>query len=113
VDPLSAHQVRTARSPARLLEAVSDRTVAFVHGFCAGSGIELPAFASRVVADPAVSIWLPEVAMGLIPGAGGTVSLPRRMGPARTAWLGLSGRRIGATEALAWGLVDSVEEISP
>jgi enoyl-CoA hydratase len=46
--------------------------------------------------------------MGLVPGAGGTVSLPRRIGRHRTAWLALSGRRIDAPTALAWGLVDRV-----
>jgi enoyl-CoA hydratase len=46
--------------------------------------------------------------MGLIPGAGGTVSLPRRIGRARTAWLALSGREIDAGTAHAWGLVDEL-----
>jgi enoyl-CoA hydratase/carnithine racemase len=53
---------------------------------------------------------LPELAMGLIPGAGGTVSLPRRIGARRTAELALSGEPIDATTALDWGLID---EISP
>jgi enoyl-CoA hydratase/carnithine racemase len=48
--------------------------------------------------------------MGLIPGAGGTVSLPRRIGPHRTAWLTLSGARIDAATALDWGLVDEIRE---
>ena len=51
---------------------------------------------------------LPEVGLGLVPGAGGTVSLPRRIGRQRTAWLALVGRRLAAEEALAWGLVDEV-----
>ena len=46
--------------------------------------------------------------MGLIPGAGGTVSLPRRIGRQRTAWLALSGERIDVDTAMAWGLVDEV-----
>ena len=47
--------------------------------------------------------------MGLVPGAGGTVSIPRRVGRQRAAWLALTGARIDAARALAWGLVDAVE----
>jgi enoyl-CoA hydratase/carnithine racemase len=61
-----------------------------------------------VVASPDTVIALPEVAMGLIPGAGGTISLPRRIGRHRTAYLALSGTRIVAELAQSWGLVDSV-----
>lgn len=107
-DPVSAHLVRTGRSPARLLALLSGRTEARLHGVCAGSGIELPAFAGTVRAHPGTRIWLPELAMGLIPGAGGTVSLARRIGAGRTAWMGLSGREIDAGTALRWGLVDEV-----
>lgn len=107
-DPVSAHLVRTARSPARLLHLLSARTEALVHGSCAGSGIELPAFASTVRARRETRMWLPELAMGLIPGAGGTVSLPRRIGPARTAWMGLSGIPVDAGTALRWGLIDGL-----
>jgi enoyl-CoA hydratase len=49
---------------------------------------------------------LPEVAMGLIPGAGGCVSIPRRIGRQRMNWLALTGIRLSVEEALAWGLVD-------
>jgi enoyl-CoA hydratase/carnithine racemase len=45
--------------------------------------------------------------MGLIPGAGGTVSLPRRIGRWRTAYLALSGQRLDLPTALTWGLVDA------
>ena len=51
---------------------------------------------------------LPEVGLGLVPGAGGTVSLPRRIGRHRTARLGLTGERIDAATALEWGLVDRI-----
>jgi enoyl-CoA hydratase/carnithine racemase len=46
--------------------------------------------------------------MGLVPGQGGTVSLPRRIGPHRTAWLALSGQALDAPTALEWGLVDEL-----
>lgn len=108
-DPATAHLVRLTRSPARLLAGLADRVEVRLHGACIGAGIELPAFAGRVVAHPDTFFALPEVTLGLIPGAGGTVSLPRRIGRLRTAELALSGRRLDAPTALAWGLVDSIE----
>ncbi|GIH73575.1 enoyl-CoA hydratase/isomerase family protein [Planobispora longispora] len=108
LDPASAHLLRTARSAGLALHRVADRTTAYLQGNCIGAGIELPAFAGRVVARPDVRIRLPELSMGLIPGAGGTVSLTRRIGPWRTAWLALTGATLTASEALGWGLVDEV-----
>jgi enoyl-CoA hydratase/carnithine racemase len=104
--------VRLARSAGRVLATIADRVTAHVHGSCLGSGIELPAFAGRVIAHPDTLIALPEVRMGLIPGAGGTVSLPRRIGRHRTALLALAGFTIDAATARQWGLVDEVEETS-
>jgi enoyl-CoA hydratase/carnithine racemase len=75
-----------------------------------GAGIELPAYAQRITAAPGTIISLPEIALGLVPGAGGTVSLPRRIGRQRTAWLGLTGARIDAVTALEWGLIDAIAD---
>src|SRR5205085_3102840 len=66
----------------------------------------LPAFAATVVAAADTRIALPEIKLGLIPGAGGTVSLPRRIGRHRAAYLALSGATIGTETAIGWGLVD-------
>lgn len=107
-DPATAHAVRTTRSAARLLAACAERVRAELHGACVGAGIELPAFAARVVAREDAFFQLPELSMGLIPGAGGTVSLPRRIGRQRTAWLALTGTRLDAATARDWGLVDEV-----
>lgn len=107
-DPATAHAVRSARHPARWMAACAGRVRVELHGACVGAGIELPAFAARVVADPGAFFQLPEVGMGLVPGAGGTASLPRRIGRQRTAWLALSRERVDAETALAWGLVDEV-----
>jgi enoyl-CoA hydratase/carnithine racemase len=112
-DPASAHLLRLARSPGRAIAALADRVVAQVHGACVGAGIELPAFAGRVVATPDATFRLPEVGMGLVPGAGGTVSLPRRIGRQRTAWLALTGRPVDAATAHDWRLVDEVRAPSP
>lgn len=59
-------------------------------------------------AHPATLLGLPELSLGLIPGAGGTVSVTRRIGRWRTAYLILSGRTIDAATALRWGLVDEI-----
>jgi enoyl-CoA hydratase/carnithine racemase len=107
-DPTTAHLVRLQQSVGRCIDAVATRVTAHLYGACAGSGIELPAFAGRVVAAPDTRIALPEVAMGLIPGAGGTVSIPRRIGRWRTARLALTGEWLDVATALDWGLVDEV-----
>jgi enoyl-CoA hydratase/carnithine racemase len=107
-DPVAAHAIRLERLPARELAKVADRVTACVHGHCIGAGAELAAFCHRVIADADATFRLPEVAMGLVPGQGGTVSLPRRIGAPRTAWMALSGRPVDAETALAWGLVDEL-----
>jgi enoyl-CoA hydratase/carnithine racemase len=107
-DSASAHVIRTTRSPALLLSRLADRVRCELHGACIGAGAELPAFTRRVVASEDTFFQLPEVGLGLVPGAGGTASLPRRIGRQRTAWLGLSGARIDAPTALEWGLVDEL-----
>jgi hypothetical protein len=107
-DPATAHAVRSARSPARLLSLCSARARAEVHGACVGAGCELPAFCRHVRAREDAFFQLPEVRMGLVPGAGGTASLPLRIGRQRTAWLALSGTRIDAATALHWGLADEI-----
>jgi hypothetical protein len=107
-DPASAHLLRLTRSPARALARLAGRATVVVQGACHGAGVELPAFARRVVARPGTTFTLPEVAMGLIPGAGGTVSIPRRIGRQRTAWLALTGASLDAGTAREWGLVDDI-----
>jgi enoyl-CoA hydratase/carnithine racemase len=107
-DPASAHAIRTTRSAAALLARVAARVEAHVHGACVGAGTELPAFCRRVIAAPGSFFLLPELGMGLVPGAGGTVSLPRRIGRQRTAWLALTRRRIDAEHARALGLIDEI-----
>jgi enoyl-CoA hydratase/carnithine racemase len=109
-DTTAAHLVRTARSAGLALHALADRELEFrVHGACIGAGVELAAFGHRVVAAPDARFALPEVGMGLVPGAGGTASIPRRIGRSRTAWLALTGTTIDAATARGWGLVDGIE----
>ena len=110
VDPASAHQTRLTRSAARQMVRIADRVTVRVHGFCLGAGIELSAFASRIVAHPDTVFALPELSLGLVPGSGGTASLPPRIGRHRTALLALTGRRLDASTALAWGLIDEISD---
>jgi enoyl-CoA hydratase len=112
-DPATAHAVRCLRLPAAALLRVRAQSHFHVHGACIGAGIELPAFAGRLTASANAFFQLPELRFGLIPGAGGCVSLPRRIGRQRTAYLALSGRRINAATALSWGLIDAIEDRPP
>ena len=107
-DPASAHTVRLARSAGHLISMMADRVEVHLHGACIGAGIELPAFAGTIVAAADTCISLPELSLGLVPGAGGTVSLPRRIGRHRTALLALTGLEIDAKTAVEWGLADSL-----
>ncbi|OBB39376.1 enoyl-CoA hydratase [Mycolicibacterium fortuitum] len=111
-DPASAHLARTRHSPALVLDELTERLGrrcrAEVHGQVLGSGLEMASFCGWVRCHPDAVIGLPELALGLIPGAGGTVSITRRIGRWRTAYLVLSGRTIDAATALAWGLIDEV-----
>ncbi len=109
-DPVTAHLVRTTRNAGLHLSRLAARVAAHVHGACVGAGVELPAFAGEVVARSDVTFLLPEVSMGLVPGAGGTASIPRRIGRHRTAHLALSGRPVDAATALEWGLVDRIDD---
>ncbi|MFA1547909.1 enoyl-CoA hydratase/isomerase family protein [Actinomadura chokoriensis] len=105
-DLATAHMIRTRAGAGRLVHRLAGRTEARVHGPCVGAGIEIPAFAGTLVAAPGATFRLPEVSMGLIPGAGGTVSIPRRIGRWRTLHLALTGAGIGVEQARSWGLVD-------
>lgn len=107
-DPGAGHRIRMTASAGRLLADLGARLRVEVQGRCIGAGVELPAFGACVVARPGTTFQLPELSLGLIPGAGGTVSLPRRIGRWRTAWLALTGRALDTTTALSWGLVDAV-----
>jgi len=107
-DTSTAHAIRSSCSVGQLLLELGAQLEFRVHRACIGSGIELPAFGARVVAKGNTYIQLPEIKLGLLPGAGGTVSILRRIGRQRTAYLALSARRISAAKALQWGLIDAI-----
>jgi hypothetical protein len=107
-DPGAGHAVRLDQSAGLAVHRIRERVEARVHGSCIGAGIEVPAFAGRVVAAPGTTFHLPELELGLVPGAGGTVSIPARIGRWRTAYLVLTGVELDVATALDWGLVDAV-----
>jgi enoyl-CoA hydratase len=108
-DPATAHLIRSRTLPAVALARCADIVDVYIQGACIGAGVELSAFAGRVTAAPTAWFQLPEIAMGLLPGEGGCVSVPRRVGRQRATLMILSGQRIDAETALRWGLIDAIE----
>jgi 3-hydroxyacyl-CoA dehydrogenase len=84
--------------------------VAAMHGTALGGGLELALCAHYRVAVPSARVGLPEVNIGILPGAGGTQRLPRVVGPEKALDLVTSGRMLGAKEGLTDGLVDQLAE---
>ena len=111
--PAIGHRVRSLQSLPALFDRLAPRLRVHVHGSCVGAGIELPAFTHSIIAHPNATFRLPEIGFGLVPGAGGTVSVTRRCGRHRSAWLALTGRTIDAEQALSWNLIDRLEEFEP
>ncbi|ALC12877.1 enoyl-CoA hydratase/isomerase family protein [Sphingopyxis sp. 113P3] len=108
-DLAEAHAVRVLHSCARALDALRERARVRLHGACIGSGLEVAAAAHRRIAAPGAWFQLPELSMGLVPGAGGTATVPRAIGRHRTFWMLLSGQRLGTRVAHQWGLVHEIE----
>lgn len=96
---------RRGHRAAAAIEALAAPVIACVDGFALGGGLELALACDVIYATDASSFGQPEVRLGLIPGFGGTVRLPRAVGIARAKELIYSGRRIGVDEAVASGLV--------
>jgi enoyl-CoA hydratase/carnithine racemase len=83
-------------------------TIAAIHGWCLGGGLELALAVDFRIADESATFGLPEVGLGIIPSSGGTHRLVRMLGPARAKELMLLGRRYDAEEARSLGLVTEV-----
>jgi len=112
-DPVEAHCIRARTLPAHQMVQRAALYDIHIQGGCVGSGLELAAFAHRLTASPDAWFQLPETGMGILPGFGGCVSLPRRIGRQRAAALMLSGKRINARQALGWGLIDAIMDEPP
>lgn len=92
----------------RAFETCPKPVIARLHGLALGGGVELALACHAIVATPKASLAFPETGIGIYPGLGGTQRTPRRVGRGLAKWLVLSGQTIGADEALAIGLVDTV-----
>ncbi|MBI2568184.1 MAG: enoyl-CoA hydratase/isomerase family protein [Candidatus Schekmanbacteria bacterium] len=109
VDPLTGH--RYASLGSNLLSSIESLpipVIAAVNGFALGGGLELAMACHMRVASPNAKVGQPEVKLGLIPGYGGTQRLPRLIGKGRALELLLTGKSIGADEALRIGLFNAV-----
>ena len=110
-DPESSLQARKRLLQAGFagaLDRFSKPSIAAVHGHCLGGGLEMAMACDLRVAAHNTQLALPEINLGLIPGAGGTQRLPRLVGLGRALELLLTGDRIGAEDALRMGLVNKV-----
>jgi len=92
------------------IEAMAKPVVAAVHGTALGGGLEVALSCHYRVAVSSAKIGLPEVKLGILPGAGGTQRLPRIAGPANALDAIVSGRHIGVEEAASWGAIDEVTD---
>ena len=90
------------------LSALPRMVIAAVSGFALGGGCELALACDMRIASERAKFGQPELLLGIIPGGGGTQRLTRLVGPARAKHMILTGRQVGAEEALAIGLVDEV-----
>jgi enoyl-CoA hydratase/carnithine racemase len=105
-EPVEGDPASWGRTLARI-ESLPQPVVAAINGQAWGGGCELSLACTVRVAAASAHLGQPEVAVGIIPGAGGTQRLPRLIGPGRAAELVLSGRVVRADEALAIGLVEA------
>jgi 3-hydroxyacyl-CoA dehydrogenase len=93
-----------------MMEGSPKPVIAAIHGTALGGGLEVALCAHYRVAVPSARVGLPEVALGLLPGAGGTQRLPRIVGVEAALDMVTSGRHVPAKQALAMGLVDELVE---
>jgi 3-hydroxyacyl-CoA dehydrogenase len=92
------------------IEAMPKPVVAALHGTSLGGGFELALACHFRVAVPGARVGLPEVKLGLLPGAGGTQRLPRLVGPEKALQMIVTGEPIGAADARADGIIDEIVE---
>ena len=105
---VKARRIRGVRDLWRLFLSLPQPLIAALHGYVLGSGLEIALFCDLRIAVPSVVFGLPEVSLGILPGAGGTQTLPRIIGLSGALDMLLTGRRLSSEEALAMGLVNQV-----
>ncbi len=107
IDDLSFARTSSVISPTfRRLERLNQVSIAAINGVAAGGGLELAMACDLRIASADARMALPELTLGILPGAGGTQRLPRLVGPARAKEMMLLGKFIDAPTALNWGLVN-------
>jgi enoyl-CoA hydratase/carnithine racemase len=106
--PVKAREARWRRDVWGTLLALEQPTLAAVHGFAAGGGMEMALLCDFCLAAENAVFFLPETSLGMIPGVGGTQTAPRAIGIGRAMDMVLTNRRIDAREALRIGLVNRV-----
>ena len=105
---VKARRIRAVRDLWRLFLSTPQPMVAALHGYVLGSGFEIALFCDLRIASPDVVFGLPEVGLGILPGAGGTQTLPRILGLSGALDMLLTGRRLSGEEAFAMGLVNQL-----
>src|SRR5438094_4881381 len=98
----------SGRRPYDVLDDSEKPVVAAIHGYALGGGLEIALACHYRVAVPSAKVGLPEVQIGILPGAGGTQRLPRLMGPKAALEMITSGRHVPAEEAHKLGIVDEI-----
>ncbi|MBI3978704.1 MAG: enoyl-CoA hydratase/isomerase family protein [Chloroflexi bacterium] len=106
--PTAARRIRFARDVWAVLDGLRVPTIVALHGYAFGSGLEMALWCDLRLAAEGTQLALPEVRLGMIPAAGGTQTLPRACGTGRAMEILLTGRRMGAAEALRIGIVSQV-----
>ena len=105
---VEARRIRAVRDLWRLFLSIPQPLIAALHGYVLGSGVEIALFCDLRIASDDVVFGLPEVGLGIIPGAGGTQTLPRVVGLSRSLDMLLTNRWIKSDEAYHFGLVTRV-----
>lgn len=106
--PVIARDVRWGRDVWGVLRKLDKLTVAMMHGYALGSGLELALLCDIRIAAEGTKFGLPETSLGFIPAAGATQSLPRVVKQGTALWMILLGERIEANDAYRFGLVHQV-----
>lgn len=106
--PTIARDVRWQRDVWGLFLGLPKPAIAAIHGYCIGSGLEIAMLCDFRIASDDARFSMPEVALGMVPAAGGTQTLPRTVGVPSALDLLLTSRQVGASEALPLGLVGRV-----
>src|SRR5262250_1660624 len=101
-------RLREAHAVVDRLDRLAVPTVAVIHGYCLGGGLEIALACDYRIAVEEARLGFPEVMLGLHPGLGGTVRLPRLINPLEAMTMMLTGRNVRANRAKSLGLVDAV-----